>query len=229
MQNAKALALNLKTIAEYADVGLRRTQVILYMLADAGLVRRSRRGYLLNVAEPPTEDEVTKLLTTYEERAEPDKQRLADMMHYAETAGCRTQVLRQYFGEDIGDPCGRCDNCDRGLVDTEAQLRAANEASPRRGRKGRKPAIPDTPPDPTAGTVDAHGVTVISTAHGAIHTTAPETIVRSDPEKFKRGDRVHHDRFGIGEIRDIHGKNALVRFLKIGEKKLLTDFLEPAS
>ena len=76
--------------------------------------------------------------------------------------------------------------------------------------------------------VDAHGTTLIETAHGPIHTTAPETIVRSEPEKFRRGDRVQHARFGIGEVRDIHGKNALVRFLKQGERKLLTDFLEPA-
>ncbi len=230
MKKARPLALKVKTIAEYADVGLRRTQVILYMLTDAGLVRHGRRGYALNVAEPPTEDEVVKLLTSYEERAEHDKQRLADMMHYAETAGCRTQILRQYFGEELGEPCGRCDNCERGLVDTTAALQAANEA-PRKGRPGGRKALrqapmPDTAPDPHGGTKDAHGVTVIATVHGAIHTTAPETIVHSEPEKFKRGDRVRHERFGVGEVRDIHGKNALVRFLKQGEKKLLTDFLE---
>ena len=227
-KRAKPLALSAKAIAEYADVGARRTQVILYMLADAGLVRRARRGYLLNVAKPPTEDEVSKLLTTYEERAELDKQRLADMMHYAQTAGCRTQVLRQYFGEEIGDPCGRCDNCDRGLVDTEAQLRAAETSRPKGRRRLRKAAVPDSAPAPATGVVDAHGVTVIPTVHGDIHTTAPETIVRSEPERFKAGDRVWHQRFGLGEIRDTHGKNALVRFLKLGEKKLLTDFLEPA-
>lgn len=227
LRSAKALALNVKTVAEYADVGGKRTQVILYMLADAGLVRRARGGYRLSVATPPTEDEVAALLKSYEERAEHDKQRLADMMHYAETAGCRTQILRQYFGEELGEPCGRCDNCERGLADTDAELRAAEEA--REGRpKLRQEPVPDTPPDPSAGQQDAHGTTVIQTVHGAIHTTAPETIVRSEPEKFQRGDRVRHTRFGIGEIKDIHGKNALVRFLKQGEKKLLVDFLEPA-
>ena len=69
---------------------------------------------------------------------------------------------------------------------------------------------------------------MIQTVHGAIHTTAPETIVRSEPERFRRGDRVQHKRFGVGEIKDIHGKNALVRFVKQGEKKLVVDFLEPA-
>ena len=228
MKSTKALALTTRAIAEYADVGQKRTQVILYMLADAGLVRRGRGGYRLNVATPPTEDEVATLLKSYEERAEHDKQRLADMMHYAETAGCRTQILRQYFGEDLGEPCGRCDNCERGLVDTEAELRAAEEARGSGRKKLRKEPVPDIPPDVASGRPDLHGTTVIETVHGPIRTTAPETIVRSEPEKFHRGERVRHARFGLGEIKDIHGKNALVRFLKQGEKKLVTDFLEAA-
>ncbi len=226
LKSTKALALNVRSIAEYADVGGKRTQVILYMLADAGLVRRARGGYRLSVATPPSEDEIAALLKSYEDRAEHDKQRLADMMHYAETAGCRTQILRQYFGEDEGDPCGRCDNCDRGLVDTEAELRAAEAAHGKGRPRLRKEPVPDTAPDTSTGRPDAHGTTVVETVHGPIRTTAPETIVRSEPERFQRGDRVRHARFGIGEVKDIHGKNALVRFLKQGEKKLMVDFLE---
>ncbi len=228
IRKTKALALNVKTIAEYADVGLRRTQVILYLLVDAGLLRQNRRGYTLSVAEPPMEDEITALLTTYAERGEHDKQRLADMMHYAETPTCRTQILRQYFGEDLGEACGRCDNCERGLRDTDAELRVANEARRGTKRKLRQTPVPDTAPDPETGARDAHGTTVISTLHGEIHTTAPETIVHSEPERFRKGDQVLHKRFGVGEVKDIHGKNALVRFLKQGEKRLLVDFLEPA-
>ena len=227
LKKAKPLQLNVKTLAEYADVGLRRTQVILYLLADAGLVRQARRGYVLSVAEPPAEEEIVTLLLTYEERAEHDKQRLEDMMHYAQTSGCRTQVLRQYFGEDIGELCGRCDSCDRGVAEAEAEQRTATDnQSGNSAPKLRQEPVPQTAPDVTNGHKDAHGTVVIETVHGAIHTTCPETIVHSEPEKFKRGDRVRHQRFGVGDVRDIHGKNALVRFLKLGEKKLLTDFLE---
>ena len=230
LRNTRALALNVRTVADYADVGLKRTQVILYMLADAGLVHRGRSGYRLSIPTPPNEDEIAALLKSYEDRAEHDKQRLGDMMHYAETASCRTQILRQYFSEEAGEPCGRCDNCDRGLAETEAQQRAAEEAANGQACPALRQAPPsDTAPDPASGHADAHGTTLIETAHGIIHTTAPETIVRSEPEKFRRGDRVRHTRFGIGEIKDIHGKNALVRFLKQGEKKLLVDFLEASN
>ncbi len=225
---SKPRSLTVKTIAEYADVGLRRTQVILHLLTEAGLVKQGRRGFILTGAEPPTDDEAAKLLTTYEERAERDKQHLADMMHYAETAQCRTQILRQYFGEELGEPCGRCDNCERGLVDADEALQTAVEVHRSKRRNLRQEPKPQVAPDVSAGAKDAHGTTVIATVHGAIHTTAPETIVHSEPEKFRKGDRVMHKRFGMGEVKDIHGKNALVRFLKQGEKKLVTDFLEAA-
>jgi ATP-dependent DNA helicase RecQ len=37
---------------------------------------------------------------------------LRQMVHYAETAGCRRRELLAYFGENFGiDACGACDNC----------------------------------------------------------------------------------------------------------------------
>jgi hypothetical protein len=33
------------------------------------------------------------------------------MMHYAQSTGCRVRTLREYFGEQPGDACARCDNC----------------------------------------------------------------------------------------------------------------------
>jgi ATP-dependent DNA helicase RecQ len=114
----------MRAIAEYAQVGLRRTQVILHMLADAGIVRRVRGGCVLNVSAVPTADEIVRLLLHYEERTRQDKQRLADMMHYAETVSCRMRILREYFGEEPGEPCERCDNCERSPGDDEAGMRA---------------------------------------------------------------------------------------------------------
>ena len=38
------------------------------------------------------------------------------MRGYADTTGCRRQYLLAYFGEERREPCGRCDNCDRGTA-----------------------------------------------------------------------------------------------------------------
>ena len=38
------------------------------------------------------------------------------MRAYAELRDCRREFLLNYFGEPREEPCGFCDNCERGLV-----------------------------------------------------------------------------------------------------------------
>lgn len=212
-----ATALPLATIAEFSQTGRRRTQVILYLLREAGVVRRGRTGYILRRAEVLTDAEIDFLLADYKERANRDKERLAEMMHYAQAVTCRTQMLRVYFGEDPGAACNRCDNCARGL-DADADL---HEAKPKRSRRKRA-AESDAAP---AGD---KSVTVIETMHGEIRTTAPETLPQVEPSKFATGDRVRHKSFGLGRIRDLLGDTALVHFPKAGDRRVRTDFLRAA-
>ncbi|HLT00642.1 MAG TPA: RecQ family ATP-dependent DNA helicase, partial [Geminicoccaceae bacterium] len=46
-----------------------------------------------------------------ETRARVEHQKLNALLGYCETAGCRRQVLVQYFGETLDAPCGNCDTC----------------------------------------------------------------------------------------------------------------------
>ncbi len=200
-----------QVIAATANVGARRTQVILYLLRDAGIVKGGRSGYALKAGNAPSDEALQEMLSTYEARAAYDKERLAEMMHYAETTQCRTQVLRMYFGEDAGEKCGRCDNCERGV---EAPL---PERTPQRKREG---TVAEAPPADVAP-----AVTVVETMHGTIRTTAPETLPQAAAERFGVGDVVRHKRFGMGHVRDVHGEAALVRFANVGEKRVLTSFL----
>ena len=64
--------------------------------------------------------EVDALLTEYEDRHASDRERLDEMMRYAQSTGCRRQKLREYFGERSGDRCGVCDNCRRPSVERPA-------------------------------------------------------------------------------------------------------------
>ncbi len=59
-----------------------------------------------------------------------DQSRVEMMRGYAETTQCRRQFLLGYFGEQLGEPCGNCDN------DT-----ASGEAAPERPADRRE----DTP------------------------------------------------------------------------------------
>ena len=195
------------TVAKLSGVGRRRTQVILHLLQEAKTIRRSRRGYVLGKKEMPTDDELAEILQVYTDRAQSDKDRLADMMHYAETTGCRVQVIRQYFDDDAGEVCGRCDNCEQQAVLTRQQANGT-----------------------VAESQLENAVTRIETMHGTILTTAPETLPRAKEEahSFSKGHRVRHKRFGEGLVKDTYGDVALVHFLKAGDKKLKVSFLRAA-
>jgi ATP-dependent DNA helicase RecQ len=43
-----------------------------------------------------------------------DRSRIEMMKGYAELRACRRQYLLNYFGEDYPQPCGNCDNCEKG-------------------------------------------------------------------------------------------------------------------
>jgi len=62
-----------------------------------------------------------------EARRRVDDSRLEMMRAYAETAQCRRQFLLAYLGEDLPDPCGRCDTCWAG---TAAERSADDDAAP---------------------------------------------------------------------------------------------------
>jgi ATP-dependent DNA helicase RecQ len=45
-----------------------------------------------------------------------DGSRIEMMRGYADTTGCRRQHLLSYFGEQLDEPCGNCDNCSAGTA-----------------------------------------------------------------------------------------------------------------
>ena len=57
-------------------------------------------------------DEIDAFAGTFESRYDADRARIEQMMRYGQTTRCRMQFLREYFGDDVGDPCGHCDNCE---------------------------------------------------------------------------------------------------------------------
>ncbi|TFV46269.1 ATP-dependent DNA helicase RecQ [Blastococcus sp. TF02A-35] len=49
-----------------------------------------------------------------------DQSRVEMMRGYAETTECRRQFLLGYFGEQLDEPCGNCDNCSAGTASEHA-------------------------------------------------------------------------------------------------------------
>ena len=215
-------------IAARSGVGKKKTEVILHLLREARLIGRSRRGYVLKHMEIPADELLAVLLQVYVERSQHDHGRLDEMMHYAETVDCRVQVIRQYFGEEHGERCRRCDNCkalEGGDAGEDHVARVVADA--RAQFHDRSVAL--------AASADAHradeahdggGVTRVETMHGTIVTTSPETLPhKAEEPMFAKGDTVQHAQFGKGLVREVVGDLAVVRFSKGGEKKLKVSFL----
>ncbi len=209
------------TIASDTGVGRRRTEVILQLFREAGLIHRTRGGYALRRHHPPTPDEILALLKKYTDRASHDHDRLNEMMHFAEANTCRTQIIRSYFSELPGDPCLRCDIC---ATHPEHRHLVEHPAASTLFQAPRPPAEPE----PIASAAHHEQVTVIETMHGSYQTTHPETIVQAHPLSFHPGDKVTHTRFGPGKVLDIHEEMVLVAFPKQGQKRLRADFLQSA-
>lgn len=186
-------------VAKKTGVPRRRVQVILYLMREAGLIRRGVRGYSHRASEV-TDQDLEKLLTTFSERSNQDRERLEEMMRYAESARCRKQILRTYFGEPEDEPCGNCDNC----------LMPKSEVISM----------------PAGG---SHNSVEILTAVGPVSTTAPETLPLHKEPAFQPGDLVRHRQFGRGKVLDISEENLLVRFEDKGIKRVRITYLRKAA
>jgi ATP-dependent DNA helicase RecQ len=119
-------------VGEACGLGGRRAHVVAALLDDMKVAQR-KAGKLRKVREFPTPDDWEAFLSAYERRHEGDRERLQAMVRYAQTALCRVQYLRDWFGEDRGDRCGRCDNCRERPDVAREVLRAHAEAEQRPG------------------------------------------------------------------------------------------------
>ena len=102
-------AVNLKTLAEASGVPLNKLRVIANYLENAELIKKSRGLKVLRTFD--SAEEMAKFLAEYEGRHQSGREKLDDMMHYAQTMQCRVTSLQKYFGETEELKCGRCDNC----------------------------------------------------------------------------------------------------------------------
>ena len=120
-----AKARTLQGLAEATGYTPRRTRVILAVLENLDLLRRSGRGVTLR--HDFSERELEEFLATFELRQAMDRERITLMMRYGQTTSCRMQFLREYFGDPVGELCGHCDNCERPPVASPARQSSAPE------------------------------------------------------------------------------------------------------
>ena len=108
--NSGRAGITTADLVEASGLPQRKVRVLVAQLESAGIVQ-SRGGKIKCVRQFSNPEEMTEFLSAYEQRHAGDRERLEQMMRYAETTFCRMRFLREYFGDPSGSDCGHCDNC----------------------------------------------------------------------------------------------------------------------
>ncbi|QRO02531.1 RecQ family ATP-dependent DNA helicase [Archangium violaceum] len=70
-----------------------------------------RQGYRLKRTDFDVDGLTRTMVERFNERESRDMRRLRQVLDFADHEGCRTRLLMDYFGEDLGGDCGHCGWC----------------------------------------------------------------------------------------------------------------------
>jgi ATP-dependent DNA helicase RecQ len=104
-------------LAHDLGLGTRRLGQDLALLERVGAAATLQNGRVTAPRYAPSPDEAVSMAVTEVKRQQTVQRSRTDMMRqFAEGGSCRGQYLLACFGEHLEQPCGHCDNCDRGPV-----------------------------------------------------------------------------------------------------------------
>lgn len=114
--------LDVAILAERSALSSNKLTRALHLLEDAGFVRREgpHAFAVADTGEGSLHAAVEAVDKAQRRRHQNTLLKIESMRGYAEVLGCRRQYLLGYFGEEI-PPCGRCDNCERGLPKVQSR------------------------------------------------------------------------------------------------------------
>ncbi|HEY1325301.1 MAG TPA: ATP-dependent DNA helicase RecQ [Casimicrobiaceae bacterium] len=117
--------------ANVTPIGANKLKVVLKLLKDAEIVRRTgTRSYRL-VQDGVEQKRLADLAKSYIVRGQSDYEKLERMIFYAQTGLCRWRVLLEYFGDTPSlERCTFCDACRRAAEQTIIEAVAAPAAAP---------------------------------------------------------------------------------------------------
>jgi ATP-dependent DNA helicase RecQ len=103
--------------------------------------RALQRGLAVRLESPPA-DATARLAALLAEYAAHQDRRIADIVDYADSLGCRHARIARHFGQRLDPPCGACDRCEPG----EARQPLPAQASATRDADSLPTATPTLPP-----------------------------------------------------------------------------------
>lgn len=100
----------LTELKDRIELSGRKATNLVNLLEIAGVVR-TRASKLVVDRRKEVGAGVRLALEAAESRGRIERTRIAMMRGYAESDGCRRQYLLGYFGQELAETCGNCDNC----------------------------------------------------------------------------------------------------------------------
>jgi ATP-dependent DNA helicase RecQ len=110
-----------KELVKQVDLPKAKLKSALNRLAEVEAVEIQSTGEVA-IDQLENMDEVAEaVMNAQEKRQQFERSRLEMMRSYAEVKDCRRKYLLNYFGEQLDEPCGFCDNCQAGKVVEEPE------------------------------------------------------------------------------------------------------------
>ncbi len=104
--------VSLADLRKISQLPLTKLKVVLALLKKAKFIEMRARARYGLTEDALENSELVLSLANYDTKKSYDQSKLAMMLQYAETRGCRRKFILNYFGEEYPtETCGQCDNC----------------------------------------------------------------------------------------------------------------------
>ena len=114
--------LDVRELREETDLSQSKLTTALGRLEEIGAVEVRPGGEIVGGEELADPIAAANEATLAQKRHRAFEQSRLEMMRgYAEARDCRRRFLLNYFGEELPEPCGHCDNCEAGRSSIEAR------------------------------------------------------------------------------------------------------------
>ena len=120
----QAVAIELKHLQELTELSKSKLKTMLNHLQEVRVIEMLPTGEVFAAKNSlDLHKAMADMIQTQERSSKVERSRLEMMRSYAEVRDCRRKFLLNYFGEQLDQACGHCDNCKVGIAASDDGLK----------------------------------------------------------------------------------------------------------
>ena len=121
---SQATSIEPKHLQNLTDLSKSKLKKMLNQLQEVGVIEMLSTGEVIAAKNSPDLRKATiDMIQAQERSSKVERSRLEMMRSYAEVRDCRRKFLLNYFGEQLDQACGHCDNCKAGIAASDDGLK----------------------------------------------------------------------------------------------------------